>query len=137
MKVIIAGSRTYDNQLTVEDVAAAVKKSGFKVTEVVSGECRGPDLLGHAYADINGIPVKEFIPNWDDISTCKNPKTNRFGKQYNPSAGFQRNTEMAKYADALIAFWDDSSHGTEHMIKEAKKAGLPIYYAKPNAEYVF
>lgn len=137
MKIIICGSRTFENMLTIEDVQEAVKKSKFKITEVVSGECAGPDLLGHAWADFAGVPVKEFPAKWDDISNCKNPKYNKYGKPYNPRAGFERNSEMIKYADGVIAFWDENSNGTEHTINEAKKAGLPVYYAKPNPEYIF
>lgn len=137
MKVIICGSRTYENQLTIEDVEEAVKKSKFKVKEVVSGECAGPDQVGHAWAEQKGIPVKEFPAKWDDISNCPNPRKNKYGKLYNPRAGFERNVEMVKYSDAVIAFWDENSCGTEHTINEAKKAGLPVYFVKPNPEFVF
>lgn len=33
---------------------------------------------------------------------------------------------MAKYADALIAFWDGKSKGTKHMIDLAKRYGLKV-----------
>ena len=33
---------------------------------------------------------------------------------------------MAKYADALIAFWDNKSKGTKHMIELAKRYGLKV-----------
>jgi uncharacterized protein (DUF3820 family) len=32
---------------------------------------------------------------------------------------------MAKYADALVAFWDGKSNGTGHMIGEARKYKIP------------
>ena len=38
-----------------------------------------------------------------------------------------RNAEMAKVADALIAFWDGKSRGTAHMINFAKRKGLDVY----------
>lgn len=136
MRLVICGSRTFQNMLTIEDVDFQIKKNKLKPTEIISGECRGPDLLGHAWADANGIPVKEFVPNWDDISKCKSPKKNKYGKMYNPSAGFERNQQMGEYADAVLAFWDEESHGTEHMINAMKKLGKPVYYAKPNPEYI-
>ncbi len=33
---------------------------------------------------------------------------------------------MAKYADALIAFWDGKSKGTKHMIDLAKRYELKV-----------
>ena len=44
-----------------------------------------------------------------------------------------RNEEMAKNADALVAFWDGQSHGTKHMIEMAKKYKLDtriIHYTR-------
>ena len=37
------------------------------------------------------------------------------------AAGYIRNTEMAKNADALVAFWDGASFGTKHMIATAEQ----------------
>ena len=34
---------------------------------------------------------------------------------------------MAKYANALIAFWDGKSKGTKHMIDIATKKGLDVF----------
>jgi hypothetical protein len=40
------------------------------------------------------------------------------------SAGFKRNVLMADNADALVAFWNGKSHGTQHMIDTALDRGL-------------
>lgn len=37
-----------------------------------------------------------------------------------------RSQEMAENADALVAFWDGESKGTEHMINIAKEKGLKV-----------
>jgi hypothetical protein len=108
MKVIIAGSRDFKNP---NIVVAAVVKSRFTITEVVSGGARGIDRFGEQYAKANKIPIKQFIPDWS---------TGR-------GAGFKRNIEMAEYADALIAIWDGVSRGTAQMIREAEKRGLQVY----------
>jgi len=79
--------------------------------EIVSGTARGADSLGAKYAKERGYTVKEFAPQWD-----------KFGK----SAGYKRNAEMADYADALIAFWDGESKGTNHMINLAKEKNIKI-----------
>ena len=38
--------------------------------------------------------------------------------------------EMAKYADALIAFWDGKSKGTEYGIKYSQKKEIPVMVIK-------
>ncbi len=109
MKVIIAGSRgvTLWTSITI-----AVEESGFNITEVVSGMARGADMLGEEYANVNNLPVKRFPADWS---------------KYGKSAGYKRNQEMAKYADALIAIWDGQSRGTGHMIDIATEAGLKVH----------
>jgi hypothetical protein len=109
MKVIIAGSRHGVHPL---DVYAAIKESGFEITEVVSGGAMGVDSLGEAWARQEGIPIKQFIPDWD-----------RIGK----AAGFARNRDMAKYGDALILVWDGESRGSAQMKKMAGFYHLPIH----------
>ena len=109
MKVIIAGSRTINSYTVVE---AAIEASGFDITEVVSGCARGVDALGEEFAYKNHIPVKLFPADWDGLGKV---------------AGFIRNTNMAKYADALLAVYDGSSKGTAHMIAVAKRNGLKVF----------
>lgn len=109
MKTIIAGSRSITDMQYVED---AVKKSHFTITEIVSGGAKGIDTLAIIYAQQHQIPLIIMRANWD---------------QYGKSAGFRRNGEMAKYADALIAIWDGQSRGTLHMINVAKERKLKVY----------
>ncbi len=110
--MIIAGSRTITSYGTLLN---AIELFDHPITEVVSGRARGVDQLGEQYARQNGIPIKEFPAKW-----------NRYGK----SAGYRRNTEMAEYADALIALWDSKSKGTEHMINLARDKGLFVVVQK-------
>lgn len=120
MKIIIAGSRRSlpTDKDPIYYVADAYIKSKFKATEIVSGGCRGIDLAGEAFAKERGIPIKQFLPDW-----------NRYGK----GAGPIRNRQMAEYADALIAIWDGVSRGTANMVDEAEKRGIPvsIYWIGP------
>lgn len=107
MKVIIAGSRDIDDICEVEE---AIRLSGFKIDEVVSGRAKGVDTLGEVWAKANDVPVALFPANWS------------LGK----SAGIIRNIDMADYADALIAV-TNGSRGTAHMIKIAKMRHMPVY----------
>jgi hypothetical protein len=109
MKVIIAGSRTLVKLFLIQE---AVTKSGYNITEVVSGCAVGADSLGEYYALQNNIPVKKFPAPWD---------------QYGKAAGAIRNCQMAEYADAAIVVWDGVSKGSKHMINEMSKLRKPYY----------
>lgn len=111
-RVIIAGSRSIDSYELVWQVCRA---SGFQIWEIVSGGARGVDRLGERYGKDYGMPVKQFLPDWD-----------KHGKR----AGFLRNEEMANYADGLIAIWDGESRGTAHMIKTMEALGKPVFVYK-------
>ena len=112
MKTIIAGSRTITNW---EAVKNAIEWSGFKITEVVSGHANGVDLLGEKWARRNDIPVKKFPVTKEDWET------------YGKVAGPMRNSRMADYGEQLIAIQKDCSRGTQNMIEEANKRGLPVF----------
>lgn len=114
MKVIIAGSRNINNQKLIED---AINESGFEITQVISGGCRGVDKGGEFWAANNNIPCRIISANWD-----------QFGK----SAGFIRNENMSNIAEALIALWEidengNGSKGTRNMINIARNKNLKVF----------
>lgn len=111
MKVIIAGSRDFFDLKIVRKELEALKDSGWVFDVVVSGTARGADRAGECWAQENNVPIRAFPADW-----------NNWGK----AAGFIRNSEMAKYADALVAFWDGASSGTDHMIREMRRLGKQI-----------
>jgi hypothetical protein len=109
MRVIIAGSR----DVCEEDVMFAIENCEWKskIKVVVSGGAKGADSYGEKWAMANHLSIKQFIPDW---------------KAKGKSAGPQRNAEMSKNADGLIAVWDGESKGTKNMIEHATKNGLRI-----------
>ena len=110
IKVIIAGTRDFnDYAFLKKNVDYFLQDFNPNKIEIVSGNARGADKLGERYAKEHNLPVKLFPANWD-----------KYGKR----AGYLRNQEMANYSDVLIAFWDEKSKGTKHMIDIAKKQGL-------------
>lgn len=109
-RVIIAGSRTFNDYQLLRDKCDKLF-SGKRPTAIVCGEAKGADSLGKRYAEERGIDVMSFPADWST-----------YGKR----AGYIRNEEMAKNADALVAFWDGTSHGTQHMINLAKQYGLAM-----------
>lgn len=113
MKLIIAGSRDFKNyELLCErcDEFLIPHRNDIAIT-IVSGGARGADGLGEKYAREMNYKLMVFPANW-----------NQHGKK----AGVIRNEEMAKCADALIAFWDGESRGTKNMIGLAKRYKLLI-----------
>ena len=126
MKVIVAGSRHItDYQLVSQVISNTLAKYNIQITEIVSGCAAGPDTLGEQWALENGVRVEPFEALWDDLTIPGAViKRNKWGKEYNVLAGYQRNERMAEYGDVLIAIWDGKSHGTKDMIDRAKKHGL-------------
>jgi hypothetical protein len=123
LKVIIAGSRDIADQSIV---AKAVKASGFSVGEVVSGTAPGVDKLGEIWAKFYNVPIKRFPADWKNIKVRGAVvKEGAYGP-YNAMAGFNRNEEMAKYADACIII-TNGSNGAADMMKRAEKHELLLY----------
>lgn len=110
-KVIIAGSRDFNNYEFLESNCNYYLKNKFPNIEIVSGGARGADRLGERYAENYLLDIKFFRADWG-----------LYGKR----AGYLRNEQMALYSNALIAFWDKESKGTKHMIGLAKKQGLKV-----------
>ncbi|HCE54898.1 MAG TPA: hypothetical protein DER05_07785 [Lutibacter sp.] len=110
MKVIIAGGRNFDDFNKLCQVCDEFLQ-GQNNIEIVSGAYKGADLLGERYAAERNYQIKQFPADW---------------RRYGKSAGLKRNTEMAAYADILIAFWDGKSKGTKNMIDLATQAGLKV-----------
>lgn len=145
MKTIIAGSRT----LGREHVEAAMKLWASPITEVVCGCAVGIDRAGEEWASAQEplVPVAYF-PAWKDqnewalsrLPPFKSGQTESaiwYGPQWyasGKSAGFQRNTRMAEYAEACICIWDGDSKGTFNMMRLAKKRGLKLLICMPEAE---
>ena len=109
-KVIVAGSRNFGNYRLLKKKLDFYLQNKEEI-EIVSGGARGADKLGELYAKQNNYKVHKFLANWRE-----------FGKK----AGYLRNEEMAKYADACVVFWDGSSKGSKHMIDLAKKYKLKL-----------
>ena len=114
MKLIIAGTRDLDEvfgQYTIRTVILkAVSKFSEAPTEIVSGHSGVVDRAGEDYALFREIPCRRF------------PYKSEYGKAGGPI----RNQEMAEYADALLLIWDGKSKGSRSMLREARKAKLPI-----------
>jgi len=118
MRIIIAGSRSFDNYgMLKEKCLYAISESSCTNIEIVSGGAKGADQLGEWFANEFHYPLKIFKADWS------------IGK----SAGYLRNVEMAKYASEnpgngmCILFWDGLSKGTKSMKDIAEKYNLNTF----------
>jgi len=113
IKLIVAGGRDFKNYEVAEQAIEMVRTTYAQQELIIlSGMAKGADSCGWSYAKIHNVPVMEFPAKWDS---------------YGKSAGYRRNTEMAKEADALLVFWDGVSKGTKHMIDIMQALGKQIY----------
>lgn len=114
MKLIVAGGRDFtDTNRMIAELQKLVESGEITNTpELVCGMARGADLTAYNLWNEAGMVIHEFPADWD-----------RLGKR----AGYVRNTEMANFADVLVAFWDGKSKGTKHIIDIMKKLGKPVY----------
>ncbi len=112
MKIIVAGGRNFnDYNLLKEKLDFLTSKLKKEKIVIVSGGASGADSLGERYAKERGFSLESFPAEW-----------NKYGR----SAGYRRNVQMALNSDALVAFWDGKSKGTEHMINIATERDLKV-----------
>lgn len=117
MKVIVCGSRAWNSEwcrtLVYNELDRLARQSREAIV-VIHGACpKGADRFASEWVSrpSNGEEVT-YPADWDN-----------HGKK----AGFIRNQAMADDgADLVLAFWDGSSKGTEHMIKVATQAGILV-----------
>ena len=114
-KVIIAGGRDFSNYELLKTKLDKILSNINQPIQIVSGTANGADTLGERYAKERNYQIKQFPANW-----------NTYGKR----AGYLRNEQMAKYADACVCFWDYQSKGTKHMIELSKEYNLKLRVVK-------
>lgn len=113
-KLIVAGGRDFMDYTKLEEALTQVAFNVYpdKDVSIVSGRARGADAMGYHFAIENGVKAYSFPAKW---------------KEHGQSAGFIRNSEMANFADGLLAFWDGKSRGTRHMIDTMLKMGKEVH----------
>jgi hypothetical protein len=104
MKLAIVGSRTFNDYELLEK--SILDKFDLKnIDLIVSGGAVGADKLGEKFAEKHSIEPLILKPDW-----------NKYGKR----AGYERNKDIIKNCDTVIAFWNGESPGTKHSIDIAK-----------------
>jgi hypothetical protein len=116
VKLVIAGSRGLSpSPDRIHDaVDEMLADLDIVPIEVVSGNARGVDRAGEQWAVSVGLVITRF------------PISQADWKTYGRFAGPRRNCEMAKYGEALLAFWDGHSRGTKDIISQMRDRGKPV-----------
>lgn len=112
MKLIVAGSRGATASDTHRAIESFVEDTGEVLSLLICGGAAGADTWAKQWAEEREIPVKVFLPRWD---------------QDGRKAGMIRNADMAAEGDALVAVWDGQSKGTKNMIEQAQRLKLPVF----------
>ena len=110
MKIIIAGSRDFSDYELLASKMAFYTQNQENI-QIISGTARGADKLGERWARENALYLYRFPAEW---------------QKFGPSAGLKRNEVMAHFGDALVAFWDNKSKGTRHMINYMRSLKKPV-----------
>lgn len=117
-RIIVCGSRHFNDKKICFDVLDALLARKTDV-EIVSGHETGADMLGEQYAEARGLELTVFFAQRE-----------RYGK----TADAMRNREILAYAmeeDAyVVAFFDQTSKGTLHMVRIAEACGVEVCTVK-------
>lgn len=110
MKVGVIGSRTITDYNLIKNKLDILNEH-YKITKIVSGGAKGVDSYGKKYANDNGLPITEYLPDWN---------------KYNKAAGFIRNQDIVKDSNIVIAFIENGSKGTMDSINQCHKYFINI-----------
>lgn len=112
-KILVCGGRDYFDK----DVVFRVLDRVFPKM-IIEGGAEGADTMARLWANSRGVHVATVIAQWSKL-----------GKK----AGPLRNEAMILLEpDLVLAF--PGGRGTEHMVRTAKKANVPVTRVKPNGD---
>lgn len=112
MKVLVCGSRDWNDPQTIKNRLLALKQQHGGELHIIHGAARGADVIAAMYARSMDIPEQAYPAKW---------------RQQGRKAGILRNLEMLdQKPDLVLAFWDGVSTGTQHVINEATTRAIPV-----------
>ena len=108
----VIGSRTFKDQSLFNEVMQRIIMLHIENNiKIISGGARGADTMANWFAQENGFPFTEYLPDWD-----------RYGKR----AGYIRNTQIVESSHEVVAFWDGKSKGTAMSLYLCKTHHVPV-----------
>ncbi|MFD3594360.1 SLOG family protein [Nocardia sp. NPDC058640] len=141
-RLLVTGSRNWTNRpIIYESLRLAWRHlqrdepNDVPIT-LVHGAAQGADTIAAEMWANRSVwygrrpPVEPHPADWDHCDpTCRHaPRYRRDGTRYCSAAGPRRNLEMiAAGADLCLAFPLGRSIGTQHCIRHARAAGIPVW----------
>ena len=117
MKVAIIGSRTFTDYLKFEtQLKKCLLENNLTITQVISGGAEGVDTMARKYAKDNKINLLEIKPQY-----------NKYKQDEKRKAPLDRNLDIAKECDIMIAFIQNNSSGSLHAVSCALKLNKKVY----------
>jgi len=111
-KIAIIGSRNYKDTTRILTLIEFLDHNGSDPRPMlISGGAKGPDSIAQKEAEKRGWIIRIFQADWDNLGR---------------GAGFARNTDIAREADVVYAFWDGKSKGTLDTITKAVIMGKDV-----------
>jgi predicted polyphosphate/ATP-dependent NAD kinase len=121
MRLLVCGGREYNNKKLVYEILEKFNgvDESVNIEVVIHGGAKGADSLAGIVAETLFLEVLVYPADWT-----------KHGK----SAGPIRNAQMLKEGkpDLVLAF--PGGKGTENMILQAVKAGVPVLLVKDEGE---
>ena len=121
IRIGVVGCRNFNNYEFIKNYINRFLNKNNTIHEdviIVSGGAKGVDTLAERYAIEYNIPIDIYKAEWNNFNHPCKIKHNENGK-YNALAGFNRNKDIVKNSDIILAFWDGKSKGTENTIMVA------------------
>jgi len=126
-RLLVCGGRDYTNQDVAYKVLDKIH-STMNITHVINGLAPGADTLGRGWAlRTDCVEPVDFPALWNDLSVeGAVVKKNKWGKDYNVKAGFQRNQRMLDEGQPHMLLAFPGGNGTADMVDRASKLGVTI-----------
>lgn len=119
LRILVCGGRHFEDYNKLKGVLEKelnLKNLTSQDVEIVSGHCKGADMLGERWAKETKASVKIFPADW---------------VKYKKSAGPIRNKQMIDYINGfenkmVVAFVSPNSKGTKQTVRLAQKNSIPV-----------
>lgn len=121
-RVLVCGGRDYDDRLRffsfmdrVLETIGGTRESKRRDVVIIHGAARGADSLADDYGRERGLRVIRYPADW---------------KTHRKAAGPIRNKLMLTDGQPHVIIAFEGGNGTADMIRQGKKAGVPVYEVK-------
>jgi hypothetical protein len=118
MKILVCGSRHWDDIETIARVLEGLPKSGVTI---IHGAARGADMIAGEVAKQFGWNVREYPAQWDKHGKAAGPLRNQLM--------LDRENLRDNPIELCIAFHDElhkQEGGTYDMVRRSAALGIPV-----------